>query len=136
MVTKRSHILKQTINLMQWFIIFENFRLSDLQKKNNAKKLYTIHCAKRNSLYKIHCYSLSVYSISLRIQSVYSVSLRIQSMYAVSLLIQTKCGKIWTRKNPNTDTFYAVILSRTYKDYQRRILGCCNVQDGALCDNS
>ena len=29
----------------------------------------------------------------------------------VSLRIQYKCGKIRTRKTPNTDAFYAVILS-------------------------
>ena len=28
--------------------------------------------------------------------------------YKVSLRIQSECGKIWTRKTPNKDTFYAV----------------------------
>ena len=28
--------------------------------------------------------------------------------YEVSLRIQSECRKIWTRKTPNTDTFYAV----------------------------
>ena len=28
--------------------------------------------------------------------------------YEVSLCIQSKCGKMWTRIIPNTDTFYAV----------------------------
>ena len=28
--------------------------------------------------------------------------------YTLSLRIQSKCGKIWTRINPNTDTFCAV----------------------------
>ena len=28
----------------------------------------------------------------------------------VSLRIQFKCGKIWTRKTPNTDTFHAVVV--------------------------
>ena len=28
--------------------------------------------------------------------------------YSVSLLIQSECGKIRTRKTPNTDTFHAV----------------------------
>ena len=31
--------------------------------------------------------------------------------YFVSLGIQSECGKMWTRINPNTDTFYAVIFS-------------------------
>ena len=39
----------------------------------------------------------------------YEVSLSIQ--YEVSLSIQSKCGKIRTRKTPNTDTFYAVLTS-------------------------
>ena len=30
--------------------------------------------------------------------------------YSVSLRIQSKCGKIWTRKTPNTDTFHAVLF--------------------------
>ena len=30
--------------------------------------------------------------------------------YGVSVRIQSECGKIRTRKTPNTDTFYAVIL--------------------------
>ena len=30
--------------------------------------------------------------------------------YAVSLRIQSKCGKIWTRKTPNTSTFHAVTV--------------------------
>ena len=29
-------------------------------------------------------------------------------IYSVNLRIQSECGKIWTRKTPNTDTFYAV----------------------------
>ena len=33
--------------------------------------------------------------------------------YGVSLLIQLKCGKIRTRKTPNTDTFHAVTSSLT-----------------------
>ena len=28
--------------------------------------------------------------------------------YSVNIRIRCKCGKIWTRKSPNTDTFYAV----------------------------
>ena len=34
--------------------------------------------------------------------------------YEVSLRIQSKCGKIWTRKTPNIDTFKAVnVLNKT-----------------------
>ena len=37
--------------------------------------------------------------------------------YSVSLLIQSKCGKIRTRKTPNTDTFHPVLqLKRKYKN--------------------
>ena len=28
--------------------------------------------------------------------------------YGVSLRIQSECGKIWTRKTPNTDIFFVV----------------------------
>ena len=31
--------------------------------------------------------------------------------YSVSLRIQSKCGKIWTRKTPNTDTSHAVLVN-------------------------
>ena len=31
--------------------------------------------------------------------------------YGVSLHIQSDCGKIWTRKTPNIDTFQAVLQS-------------------------
>ena len=33
-------------------------------------------------------------------------------IYSVNLCIQSKCGKIQTRKTPNTITFHAVILSK------------------------
>ena len=38
----------------------------------------------------------------------WSVFSRIWTEYDVSLRIQSECGKIWTRKIPNTDTFLAV----------------------------
>ena len=31
--------------------------------------------------------------------------------YSVSLHIQSDCGKIWTRKTPNTDTFHVALVS-------------------------
>ena len=31
--------------------------------------------------------------------------------YAVSLRLQSECGKIWNRKTPNMDTFYAVLVT-------------------------
>ena len=30
--------------------------------------------------------------------------------YSASLRIQFKCGKIWTRKTPNTDNFHVVLV--------------------------
>ena len=42
--------------------------------------------------------------------------------YELSLCIQSKCGKMWTRKTPNTDTLYAVIL----------IVFLCLKYDGSL----
>ena len=32
--------------------------------------------------------------------------------YSVSLCIQSECGKMQTRKTPDTDTFYAVMAQR------------------------
>ena len=37
----------------------------------------------------------------------------------VSLRIQSKCGKIGTRKTPNTDTFHAVFNSCVYSIYRQ-----------------
>ena len=33
--------------------------------------------------------------------------------YGVSLRIQFKCGKIWIRKAPNTNTFYVVFMDES-----------------------
>ena len=35
-------------------------------------------------------------------------SVRIRSSYSVSLRIQSECGKMRTRKTPNTDAFHVV----------------------------
>ena len=31
-------------------------------------------------------------------------------IYGVNICIQSECGKLWTRKTPNGDTFYVVYL--------------------------
>ena len=36
--------------------------------------------------------------------------------YSVSLHIQFECGKIWSRKTPNTDTFYTVFSLKVLKN--------------------
>ena len=36
--------------------------------------------------------------------------------YVKNVRIQSKCGKIRTRKTPNTDTFHVVRLCKTYHD--------------------
>ena len=41
--------------------------------------------------------------------------------YSVSFRIQSKWGKIRTIKTPNTDTFHAVELIESVRDFQRRI---------------
>ena len=38
----------------------------------------------------------------------WSVFSRIQTEYGEIQIIQSECGKIWTRKTPNTDTFHAI----------------------------
>ena len=35
--------------------------------------------------------------------------------YSVSLRIQSECGKIWTRKTPNTNSFHAVTSAEGHK---------------------
>ena len=42
---------------------------------------------------------------SVRIRMVHIVLVHILQTYSVSLCIQSECGKIWTKKIPNTDTF-------------------------------
>ena len=34
--------------------------------------------------------------------------------YSVSFRIKSECGKIWTKKTPNTNTFYAVTVSALF----------------------
>ena len=36
--------------------------------------------------------------------------------YSISPRIESECGKMWTRINPNADTFYAVYPSPESKD--------------------
>ena len=53
--------------------------------------------------------------------------------YSVSLSIQSKCGKRWTRKTPNTDTFYVVINLRPisgqcYSHIETSQLTCIEMQ--------
>ena len=43
--------------------------------------------------------------------------------YGVSLQIQSECGKIRTKKTPNTDTFHAV----TGKRFPRAYMGICQI---------
>ena len=40
----------------------------------------------------------------------------ITERYGVSLRIQSECGKIRTRKTPNTDIFHAVLTLVTYSE--------------------
>ena len=55
-----------------------------------------------NAACKVSVFELSLVRIS-------PYSLRINTdRHGVSLRIQSKCGKMRTRKNPNTDTFHAV----------------------------
>ena len=56
-----------------------------------------------HSLRKNCPYSEIFWSVFSRIRPEYGDLLRID------LLIQSECGKIWTGKSPNTDTFHAVI---------------------------
>ena len=44
----------------------------------------------------------------------WSVFSRIRTEYGVSLRIQSECGKIRTRKTPNTDTFHVVQMTGFY----------------------
>ena len=61
-----------------------------------------------NFKHKLHC------AKSVRIRSFsgpYFAAFRLnKERYQVSLRIQSECGKIRTRKTPNTDAFYAVLF--------------------------
>ena len=41
-----------------------------------------------------------------------------KEIYSVNIRIQSQCGKIRTRKTPDTDTFYAVVLRTLRKIYE------------------
>ena len=46
-----------------------------------------------------------------------------EEIYSVNLRIQLECGKIWARKTPNTDTFYAVchvLFTRPSKQFHNK----------------
>ena len=47
--------------------------------------------------------------------------------YFVSLRIQSKCGKRWTRKTSNTDTFHAVLLSKFLKLQNQFLVKLCQI---------
>ena len=56
---------------------------------------------------------MPVFGVSLFRAFPHSDWIRIEILRSVSLLIQRECGKIRTRKSPNTDIFDAVKSSRT-----------------------
>ena len=62
---------------------------------DNFKRINTDHCLKS---VRTRSYS-GPYFPAFRLNT---------ERYRVSPRILSKCGKIWTRINPNTDTFYAV----------------------------
>ena len=58
-------------------------------------KVYSKHCVK----------NVRIWSFS----GPYFPAFRLNTeKYRVSVRIQSECGKIWTRKTPNADTFHAV----------------------------
>ena len=46
--------------------------------------------------------------------------------YSVSLRIQSKCGKIWTKITPNTDTFHTVHIAQTCETEYAKFLPFAN----------
>ena len=54
--------------------------------------------------------------------------------YSVSLHIQSECEKIRIRKTPNTDTFYAVLITWLYHEkWQNLLLFNCIEKYALLC---
>ena len=54
--------------------------------------------------------------------------------YGVPLRAQSECGKIRTRKTPNTDTFHAVYVSEITRNYEKRVT-CLRIFREELCYN-
>ena len=50
--------------------------------------------------------------------------------------IQSKCGKVRSRKTPNTDYFHAVVIGNIPKDACRNIPKALSIiYDGTFCEN-
>ena len=62
-----------------------------------VKKMYIIHCAKSVRIRSFSGLHFPAFGLNTEI-------------YSVNLRIQSKCRKVWIRKTPNTDTFWAVIV--------------------------
>ena len=71
-------------------------RVSEKDNKHNFSIIKDIHCLK----------SVRTRSFSSLYFSAFILN---TERYGVSLRIQSECGKMWTRKTPNMDTFNAVI---------------------------
>ena len=67
------------------------------------------------TLLALHCIKVSLFGVSIRslfgvfMAPYFAVFGLNTQRYGVSLPIQSQCGKIRTRKTPNTDTFQAVL---------------------------
>ena len=88
------------------------------------------------SLFTFSAWKVSAFGVSLvRIFSAFGLN---TEKYGVSLRIQSECGKIRTRKTPNTDTFHAVIglaFSFRLNSFSYSILTLPNLLKTDKCSN-
>ena len=91
--------------------------------------------SRRTAIGKVHMYMLD--GIDTQFTSKWTSPDIVKEKYKVHLRIQSECGKIWTIKTPNTDTFQAAehnietnLILLVYKHYlyktkKSKILNFC-----------
>ena len=87
---------------MDWVLYDNGLRHERVQKccylsscSNSCCVYFIQQCLKCVSIRSFSCTYFPTFGLNIEI-------------YFVNLRIQSECGKIWTTKTPNTDTFYAV----------------------------
>ena len=79
---------------------------------------FTIAIASKKLDYSLHCLkSVRNRSFSGPYFPAFGLNMK---RYSVPPRIQSECGKIWTRKTPNTDTFHAVLYYSVFRNFWRR----------------
>ena len=92
------------INLTHFRSMFPFFNLWKHQKISDFLVIfrgYNLKCINFHCLKSVHIRNFS---------GPYFPEFGLNTERCVFLHIQSECGKIWTRKNPNTDTLHAVLV--------------------------